>query len=582
MSFDGLLMHQLINELETKLVGGRIDKIHQPEKDELTIQVRNQSTHYNLFVSVDASIPYFTLTSQKKENPSTPPMFCMLMRKHLVGGKILSIKQHAFERVLIIEIESRNELGDFEAKKLYVEIMGKHSNIILTKADDIIVESIKRITPDMSRVRSVLPGLQYELIPTTKKMPNENWMEQLREMKETTPLYKAIYGTLQGFSPLISNYLLRKIGAPNDLTLENTDQDTLIKLESAVDALYKLVLASQSNGYVFDDKDSHHRYFYFLEDAYDEMETTRYEFISEAIDAFYAKSNKSLKIHQRTVNLKKNISQRIERSTTKLGKLELELFNAENSEHYKICGEMILANIHNMAKGTNSIEVMNYYLDPPEPITIDLDVRLDPSQNAQKYFKKYSKAKIALHELKIQIRETLNEIEYLENILTHLNNSEDSKTIEDIREELADQGIIKNRNIVKGKKNSKKQDFNHFKSTGGFEILVGKSNTQNDQLTTKVASNKDIWLHTKTIPGSHVIIRTEGQEVDDATLEEAALIAAYYSKARESSNVPVDYTLIKHVTKPSGAKPGMVIYVQYKTIFVTPDYEKVKALTRKE
>ncbi|MBE0450058.1 MAG: NFACT family protein [Clostridia bacterium] len=582
MSFDGLLMHQLINELESKLVGGRIDKIHQPEKDELTIQIRNQSTHYNLFISVDASIPYFTLTSQKKENPGTPPMFCMLLRKHLVGGKILSISQHDFERVLIIEIESRNELGDFEAKKLYVEIMGKHSNIILTKADDAIVESIKRITPDMSRVRSVLPGLRYELIPTTKKMPDENWLGLLKDMKETTLLYKAIYGSLQGFSPLISNYLLRKIGVPNDLTLEKTDPDTLIRLKNAVDALNVQVLASQSKGYVFNDKDSNHRYFYFLEDAYDEMEPTRYEFISEAIDAFYAQSNKNLKIHQRTVDLKKNIAQRIERSRTKLGKLELELYNAENSDHYKICGELILANIHNMVKGTNSIDAMNYYMDPPETVTIDLDVRLDPSQNAQKYFKKYNKAKIALRELKIQIHETLNEIEYLENILTHLNNSEDSKTIDEIREELAEQGIIKNRNIVKSKKSNKKQDFKHFYSTGGFEILVGKSNTQNDQLTTKIASNKDVWLHTKTIPGSHVIIRTEGQEVDATSLEEAALIAAYYSKARESSNVPVDYTMVKHVTKPNGAKPGMVIYVQYKTIFVTPDYEKVKTLSRKE
>jgi predicted ribosome quality control (RQC) complex YloA/Tae2 family protein len=506
----------------------------------------------------------------------------MLMRKHLVSGKILSFRQHDFERVLTIEIESRNELGDYEAKKLHVEIMGKHSNIILTKADDVIVDSIKRITPDMSRIRSILPGLRYELIPSDKIMPDENWLDQLRKMKETTLLYKAIYGTLQGFSPLISNYLLRKIGAPNDLTLENTDSETFLKLQKAVEKLYRDILASKSKGYVFNAKDSHHRYFYYLEDAYDEMTAVEYEYISEAIDNFFAQSNKNLKIHQRTVNLKKNISQRIERSKTKLGKLELELFNAENSDHYKICGELILANLHNMTRGLNSINAMNYYLDPPEDITIDLDVRLDPSQNAQKYFKKYNKSKIALHELKIQIKETLNEVDYLENILTHLNNSEDTKTIEDIRQELAEQGIIKNRNIPKGKKKNKKQEFKRFNSSGGFEILVGKSNTQNDELTTKVASNKDVWLHTKNIPGSHVIIRTEGQEVDDATLEEAALIAAYYSKARESSNVPVDYTLVKHVTKPSGAKPGMVIYVQYKTIFITPDYERIKSLSRKE
>lgn len=580
MSFDGLLMHRLISEIEMEIIGGRIDKIHQPEKDELTIQIRNNSKQITLFISVDASIPYFTIVSDRKENPSSPPMFCMLMRKHLVNGKITGFHQQGLERVAVLEIESRNELGDLETKKLIIEIMGKHSNAILVKENHIIIDSLKRITPDMSRIRTILPGLPYFPIDSTKVTLDADWISSLRKQAEGLPIYKALYMTLEGFSPLSSKYVLKQADIYNDLPVKSLTADDLRRLDVQLKALETEVTSNAFDGYIFYDAHKRMRNFYFIASAYSDYEFEHYKSLSNAIDKFYANSNKSLKIHQRTHDLKKTLGQKIERAKSKLGKLEFELSSAENSEDLKVKGELILANIYAIPKGTNEIKVLNYYMDPPEEVTIEMDVRLDPSENAQSYFKKYSKSKTAVNELAKQIVSTKNDIEYLEHILLQLELSEDSKTIEEIRQELADEGVIKRRKISKAKKSSNKSSFHMFESSDGFTILVGKNNVQNDTLTTKIASNKDVWLHTKTIPGSHVIIRTEGREVPENTLTEAAIIAAYYSSARESENVPIDQTLVKHVVKPNGAKPGMVIYTHNKTLYVTPDEALINRLKK--
>lgn len=582
MSFDGLLMHRLISEIKEVIVGGRIDKIHQPEKDELTIQIRNNSNQFTLFVSVDASIPYFTLASEKKENPSSPPMFCMLMRKHLTNGKIVDFYQQGLERVAVLEIESRNELGDLEVKKLIIEIMGKHSNAILVKENLIVIDSIKRITPDMSRIRSILPGLTYHQMESTKVTLDADWIPVLKKQGDAIPVYKALYMTLEGFSPLSSKLVLNKAHIYNDLpVIELTDND-IERLDVQIQALRTEIYSNCFDGYVFYDANNRMRNFYFLDSAYSDYTPEYYSSLSKAIDKFYANSNKSLKIHQRTHDLKKTLSQKIERAKSKLGKLELELSTAENSEDLKIKGELILANIYALSKGTNQAKVLNYYVDPPEEMTIEMDVRLDPSENAQSYFKKYTKSKTAVNELAKQISSTQHEIQYLEHILVQLELSEDSKTIEEIRQELADEGIIKRRNATKTKKSNNKSSYHTFTSSDGFTIYAGKNNVQNDALTIKLASNKDLWLHTKIIPGSHVIIRTEGKEVPENTLVEAAAIAAYYSSARDSENVPVDYTLVKYVVKPNGSKPGMVIYTHNKTLFVTPDISLIDQLKNKE
>ena len=376
--------------------------------------------------------------------------------------------------------------------------------------------------------------------------------------------------TIQGFSPLISNYICLKIGVDADFIVSNLSENQKLELKRQFDQ----IKSQPSNGYVYSDELGLSKLIYFLPDMRPDLKQVNYPTLSEALERFYLRSNREHKMHQRTLMLKKTLAQRIERYRAKLGKQELEKNDAENADQYKICGELLLANLYSLEKGMNKAVVLDYYQDPPEQKSIDLDTRLEPTENAQAYFKKYNKLKKAAVELEHQIQETKLDVNYLEEVLTHLENSEDNKIIDDIKSELVEQGYIKGR--VQKKKANIKVMYKTFVSKSGYQILVGKSSLQNDYLTTKLASNKDIWLHTKDIPGSHVIIRTEGTTPDEQTLFEAALIAAYYSKAKDSSNVPVDYTLIKHVSKPSGAKPGIVIYTHQKTIFVTPSYDAIQ------
>ncbi len=582
MAFDGLLIHQLCNELNTLLEGGRIDKIHQPEKDELTIGIRGHKDNHALFISVDASMPYFTLIADKKENPQEPPMFCMLMRKHLIGGKIRSLYQLGFERVIIIDIEAKNDFGETESKKLILEIMGKHSNIILTKEDYTIIDSIKRITPEMSRVRTILPGLIYNSIPSEKldfTLSGTVIASTLLTRAPEEKLHKVFSDHIQGFSPMISKWLSGQLGKEPSTSLGQLGKEDLDHLAILFEKLKK-PSSEGYKGFIYHDDASVPKMVYFRDDLNALLNTTAYATLYEAIDAFYVRSNRIHKMHQRTLALKKNLSQRIERYMTKLAKQEHELELAENADEARIIGELTLSKIYQTTNGMERIEVLDYYMDPPEMRTITLDVRLEPSENAQVHFKKYAKLKKAVVELKQHILETKNDIDYLEHVLTMLENSEDKKVVDEIREELIKLGFIKGR-IAKKPSKTAKSNFTTYISSEGFEILVGKSSQQNDYLTTKLASNKDVWLHTKDIPGSHVIIRTGGQTPDAQTLYEAAMISAYYSKAKNSSNVPVDHTLVKNVSKPNGAKPGMVIYVANKTLFVTPDYDAIKRMEKK-
>lgn len=582
MAFDGLLIHQLCNELNILLEGGRIDKIHQPEKDELTIGIRGHKDNHALFISVDASMPYFTLIADKKENPQEPPMFCMLMRKHLIGGKIKSLHQLGFERVIIIDIEAKNDFGEPESKKLILEIMGKHSNVILTKEDYTIIDSIKRITLEMSRVRTILPGLVYKSIPSEKLDFSSSGTDIAYALLEKAPeekLHKMFSDHIQGFSPMISKWLAGKLGKASTISYGQLGKEDLEHLAILFETL-KRPGTEGKKGFIYHDDAMVPKMVYYKDDLNPLLDTTAYSTLYEAIDAFYVRSNRVHKMHQRTLALKKNLSQRIERYVTKLAKQQHELEAAENADEARVIGELILSNIYQISKGMDRIELIDYYMDPPAMRTIPLDVRLEASENAQIHFKKYAKLKKAVIELKQHILETKSDIDYLEHVLTMLENSEDKKVVDEIREELIRQGFIKGRIAKKPSKNAK-PSITTYISSGGFEILVGKSSQQNDYLTTKLASNKDIWLHTKDIPGSHVIIRTGGQTPDAQTLYEAAMISAYYSKAKNSSNVPVDHTLVKNVSKPNGAKPGMVIYVANKTLFVTPDYDTIKRMEKK-
>lgn len=581
MAFDGILMHHLCAELKPLILGGRIDKIHQPEKDELTIGIRGFQQNYTLFISIDASMPYFTAIQDKRENPQDPPMFCMLLRKHLVGGKIHDMYTLGYERILVIEIESKNDFGDLEIKKLYAEIMGKHSNIILTKPNGIIIDSIKRVSMDMSRVRTILPGLRYEILSTDKidfSLPSADITAHLSTQYKTTKLAQALVEGIQGFSPILAKWTCLKLDLDPNITVEQLSSDSLQDLEKVLDYI-KTPFKSSQKGFIFSDANGISKRVYFMDDLDPTQSVQGFDSLSEAVDKFFYRSNRENKMHQRTTSLKKTLSMRVERYRAKLSKQNLELIDAEHADDSRHLGELIIAHNYLIEKGMNRVEVQNYYVDPPETLTIELDTRLDAIENAQRHFKKYNKLKNALIELKKQIAETQEEVAYLENVLTLLNNADDSKVVEDIREELVQGGYVKGKSNAKTRK-STKMSFKQYKSSDGMEILVGKSSLQNDQLTTKIASNKDIWLHTKDIPGSHVIIRTEGLTPTEETLYEAAMITALHSKAKDSSNVPVDYTLVKNVSKPSGSKPGMVIYVSNRTLYVTPDYDFVKKLEK--
>ncbi len=583
MAYDGLFFRSLVNELSTTLVGGKIDKIHQPEKDELLIHIRADAHNYKLKISADASIPYLSLSEEKKENPMQAPMFCMLLRKHLSGGRIQAIRQMGLERVIEVEIESRDELGDLSTKILCIEIMGKHSNIILYQQSNLkILESIKRISAAVSRTRQIFPGIPYTPPPFDKKNLLENLptLEMLRD-SELLP-HKYLVKEWQGFSPSSAQWLLSNENLPTDLCLCDWHTHQLEDLLSLLkDFQSKLLSNTYEHAMFYEDahKEKPREVLCFVPVAMkNDSRITYFDSAVQLTNTFFGSKDHSNRIDQKGAHMRKSVSQRLEKAWLKQSKLQEDFENAEHSEQYKVLGELILANLYRIEKGMSRAEVENYYTDPISTQIIELDLRLSPSENAQRYFKKYNKAKTGQIEILKQLEETQHEVDYLEQVLTAIDNSSDTDTLDEIRSELADQGYLK-RKVAAYKSKKMKLKYLQFLSSDGFDILVGKNNYQNDYLTLKLASNKDLWLHTKLIPGSHVIVRTNGEEVPDATLMEAALLAAYHSKGRLSGQVPIDYTLVKNVSKPSGAKPGMVIYQTNKTLYVTPELsliEKIK------
>lgn len=582
MAYDGLFFRSLVSELSQLLTGGKIDKIHQPEKDELTIGIRSGSQNYKLKLSADASLPHLSLSDEKKENPLSAPMFCMLLRKHLAGGRILSIAQNGLERIVEVRVESRDELGDISTKVLVIEVMGKHSNIILYQEGDLkILESIKRISALMSRSRQVYPGIPYTPPPFSKK----NILEELPSLTDLSAsdmtLPKYLVKEWQGFSPSTAQQLFYGMVLPVELPLNAWQSKDLEKaLERLVSLQHQLVNNHFNFAMLYTDetKTVPKEVLSLSSPAFEAHHpTTGYTNAISLTAAFFGSKDKSNRLDQKGAHMRKAVASRLEKAEVKMAKLNLDFHNAESAEIFKISGELLLAHIYQLDKGMPFAELENYYSDPPEPIKIDLDLRLSPAENAQRYFKKYNKAKTGQIEILKQLEETEAEIQYLEAVLTAIDNSSDPENLEDIRDELAEQGYVK-RKVVAGKSKKKKLSYLTFRSSEGFEILVGKNNTQNDYLTLKFASNKDLWLHTKIIPGSHVIVRTEGSDCPEQTLYEAAVLAAYHSKARQSGQVPVDYTLVKNIIKPNGAKPGMVVYNTNKTLYVTPDQALVQSL----
>ncbi|MED3573474.1 Rqc2 family fibronectin-binding protein [Cytobacillus praedii] len=567
MSFDGLFTRAMTEELTNELKGGRINKIHQPYKNEIILVVRANGKNHKLLLSAHPSYARVQLTNETHDNPSEPPMFCMLLRKHLEGFFLEEIRQIGLDRIIIFEVKGRNEIGDTSYKQLIVEIMGRHSNITLVdKTRNIILDSIKHVSFAVNSHRAILPGQEYVLPPQQDKMnpfeANEN--DILRQIDfNSGKLDKQLVGAFSGLSPLVAREILFQAGLANRTTIPKTFLHYIQILKN-----HQISPAIISGG----QKES----FYLFPLEHLQGEPKKFHSLSDMLDRFYFGKAERDRVKQHANDLERFIHNEKDKNEKKIEKLLATLKEAENADQHQLYGELITANIYAIKKGMKSIDVSNYYDENGAMVTIPLDPQKSPSENAQKYFTKYQKAKNAITIVKEQIEKTKAEFAYFEALLQQVE-SASPKDIEEIREELIEGGYIRDRQKKKNKKNQNiKPILDRYISSDGTEIFVGKNNKQNDYLTNKLAARDEIWLHTKDIPGSHVVIRSK--EPAESTILEAANLAAYYSKARSSSSVPVDFTQVRHVKKPSGAKPGFVIYENQQTVYVTPDEEIILSL----
>ena len=590
MAFDGIVTNSVVYELNEKLIGGRVDKIYQQEKDEILIYIRNKGANYRLLLSSSSNNPRFYLTNNSKQNPATPPMFCMILRKHLTGGTILNIEQFELDRIIFIDISSRDELGRDSVKRIVIEIMGRHSNIILIdKETSNIIDCAKRVYEDMSRVRQIFPGGTYELPPLQEKanplnLKKEEFLSFIESSDSDTPIFKFFYFNYLGLSPLVSREICFKSNVPRNTKIKNLSKGEIDSLYSSFHIFMKQVINHNFKPVlVFKENEIDVSAFYTLDiDQFSPNKKLYFDSISELLDKHFHQKDIIDRIGQRSQSIRKSIQVKLDRNINKLKKQEQELLTSQDREKYKVYADLISANIHRMDRGLDRIELENFYDEDMALLTIPLNVKLSPVANAQYYYKKYSRLKNANVLLLKQIPETKNEILYLEQVLMSIENSTEIEELNEIKDELISEGYIKGNNKKKKQKEKALSKPHHYKSSDDFNIYVGKNNKQNDYLTLKFAHKEDIWLHVQNMPGSHVIIETGGKDLPNTTLEEAGVLAAYYSKGKDSNNVPVDYTERKNVRKARNAKTGMVIYVNNKTLSINPLKEIVDSLTKIE
>lgn len=570
MALDGITLAHIVRELRETIQGGRIEKIQQPENDEVIIIVKNGGSK-RLLISANAQSPRLHLTDGVKDNPMTAPLFCMVLRKHLTGGRITSVTQGPrFERIVYIDVLSASEMGDLSSKRLVIEIMGKHSNIILLNEGGVILDAVKRVTHDASSVRQVLPGLPYADPPDQGKMdPADCSLDDFKNRlhESSFPVQKHLYMTYNGVSPVTASEIAFRAGVDADAKPEELPDEKINSLCQVMTNLAFSAAARQYQGWlVIDEGGGTIEFAPYPLTMFGSKGQPVTGGISKLLEQFYSGRDKSVRLKQKTQDLRKLLAQNIERCVNKAGIFEKTLRDIENRDTHRLFGELLTANLHEIPFGQPKVTLDNYY-DSGTAVTIPLDMRLTPIENAQRYYKRYNKEKRAFEALQTQIVQNTQELEYLQSVLSSVSNAVGEADIREIREELEEQGFARRRAAKKEKPRPSVPIS--VVTADGFTVTAGKNNKQNDALTAK-AADSDIWLHAKGIPGSHVIIKTNGQAVPDETLQTAAELAAYYSGARDGSLVPVDYTLRKYVKKPGGAKPGMVIYKNQKTVFVKP------------
>lgn len=570
MSFDGLFTKAMVDELTRTLKGGRINKVHQPYKNEVILTIRANGVNQKLLFSAHPSYARVQLTNEAYENPSEPPMFCMLLRKHIEGYILEDVYQVENDRMIIFEIKGRNEIGDVSYKQLIIEIMGRHSNIVLVdKTRNIILDSVKHVSFAVNSHRAILPGQPYIYPPEQNKQNPFLAVEDdvLRKIDfNSGKLDRQLVEHFAGTSPLFAKEVIFQSGIANRTTVPKTFIKLIDKIKRG--AIEPSIL-STGNKEVF--------YLFPLEHVQGEVKS--FSTLSEMLDRFYFGKAERDRVKQQGNDIERLIINEKEKNEKKIEKLENTLREAEKAEQLQRFGELLTANLYAAKKGMKEIEVIDYYDEMGGTVAILLDPRKTPSENAQKYFSKYQKAKNSVSIVIEQIEKAREEVFYFENLLQQVQ-SASPKDIQEIREELIEGGYIRDRKKRNAKKISNaKPILDHYLSSDGTELIVGKNNKQNDYLTNKLAARDEIWLHTKDIPGSHVVIRSK--DPSEGTIHEAANLAAYFSKARNSSSVPVDYTKVRYVKKPNGAKPGFVIYDNQQTVYVTPEEEMVLKLKKK-
>ncbi|MDR6551511.1 NFACT RNA binding domain-containing protein [Paenibacillus qinlingensis] len=579
MALDGLVLHAIVHELQM-YVGGRINKIHQPSENDIVLQIRTQRQNVKLLLSANPTYPRVQTTEQVSINPMDAPMFCMLLRKYCESGVIEAVEQIGMERVIRFQIRHRDELGDVSLKYIIVEIMGRHSNIILLDPEtDTILDGIHHVTPAISSYRVVMPGSKYVAPPEQDKqnpleVDAEAFVQTLANTQshegDAAPIQpeQQLVAAFSGLSPLIAKEIVYRSKQRN----EAADTSSLWQSFS------EIMMATRENRYepVIVEQESTGKLSFAMTPLTHIAGTTKsYPTPSACLEQFYGDKAERDTVKQRVSDLLKFLQNEVNKNVKKLEKLQDTIEDSKDADKFRILGELLTASLHTIKKGDKSVQAINYYEEDQAMITIPLDPLLGPAENAQRYFKKYTKLKNSTAIVEEQITQTHQEITYLTTLLQQLSVAS-LPDIEEIRDELMEQGYVRDRNKKQRKKKKKdKPALACYESSEGVPIYVGKNNTQNEYLTNRLASSMDTWLHTKDIPGSHVVIRGE---FSDTTLLEAAQLAAYFSQAKNSSQVPVDYTTIKHVHKPNGSKPGFVIYVNQKTLYVTPEEEEIKQL----
>lgn len=591
MAFDGAVISCLVCELKEKLSGGRIIKIAQPEKDELVLTIKNYD-QYKLYISASAGLPLIYLTDTTRPNPVSAPNFCMLLRKHLSSARILDITQPGLERIIHIDIEHLNELGDPCRKKLIIEIMGKHSNIIFVDDHNMIVDSIKHISGFVSSVREVLPGREYFIAQTGEKadpLTTDSRAFQELVLSKPMPTGKAIYSAYTGISPLLANEICFRASIDPQDSAKSISEDIGLHLYRNFDRVMELI---RTKNYIPNIVLCGREPVEFScipltcyqssPDPEKPYTVTTYDSPSAMLEAYYAAKNSLSRIRQKSSDLRRIVNTAIERESKKLDLQEKQLKDTDKREKYKVYGELLTTYGYGAEPGAKSLRVLNYYTG--EEMDIPLDPQLTAIENARKYFERYSKLKRTFEALTVHTADTKDALAHLESIRTALDIAVKEEDLVQLKEELTEYGYIKRHYAAgqAGKKAKKPKIVSrpfHYLSSDGFHMYVGKNNYQNDELTFEFANGSDWWFHAKGIPGSHVIVRTEGKELPDRAYEEAGRLAAYYSKGRDSDKVEIDYLEKKNVKKPNGAKPGFVVYYTNYSLIASPDISGLTEIT---